>query len=141
MPQQRQGAGPVIRQPDRQVRPLDVGPAQVVVCGTLPLDERAVIPGQFPDFIFRDGMESPFRFGWAMPQRDREQPARLEQGHEFPERSCTVGRCDVHPDGAEENDVERETGLERPFETRQGVGDPLDRPVFVPLPCGRPHVV
>ena len=83
VPQQRQGAGPVIRQPDRQVRPLDVGPAQVVVCGTLPLDERAVIPGQFPDFIFRDGMESALGSGWAMPQRDREQPTRLEQGNEF----------------------------------------------------------
>ena len=127
VPQQRQRARAVVGQPDCQLRPADLAAAEVVVGRSLALDERAVVPGEAPDLLGgrRDGTCAPASAG-PSAQRDGQAAARLEERDQLAERPGPVAGRDVHPDRADQDEVEGETGPERALETRQRVGDPLD---------------
>ena len=139
MTQQRQRTGAVVRQSDRKLLPEDFAAVELIVGRVLPFDERAVVPREAPDLRRRDRVERAAGTGGTAAQRDGQHAPRFQEGDQLSERPRPVRRGNVHPDRADQDDVECEAGPKRLPETGQRIGDPLDAGSVVPFTRHRPE--
>ena len=71
-------------------------------------------------------IHDPIRVQQPMTERNHEETARSQQTDELPERALPLVRCNMHPDGAEQNDVEGQTEPIGLVEGWQGIGHPAN---------------
>ena len=123
---------PVVRQPHRDVRPAYVAPPAAVGHGLDMLGECAVLAREALELLGIDGMEAAGRLRGTLAQRERDQAAGLQHVDQLAERACTLARSDVHPNGGEQDHVERGAEASDAGERGQAVVDPADARMRVP---------
>ena len=131
-PDQRQGAGSVIRQPDDDLLPGDPGPAEKVDVLCYPLDIAAMAARQLLDLLDRNWVHASTGFRRTFAQRERHHTFGLQQRDEFSKSARAHTGRDEHPHRVHQDEVERQTGPERSRHVRQAVRDQLETGVRVP---------
>ena len=84
-------------------------------------------------------MESSVVVVGAFSESDGKEAARLEERDQLAEGARAVGRGEVHPDGADEDDVEGEAGGEGVLQRGKPVVAPVDAGVVVAGPGELAH--
>lgn len=129
--EQRQRPGAVVGQPDGDVRPGHAIAAEAVAVFAGADDQGAVRPRQALDLGGGARVHGPARRRGAVPQRQSQEAARLEQRDELAEGTGPLAGRHVHPHGAQQNQVEGEPEAMRRLEAGQAVVEPADARVRV----------
>ncbi len=137
-PEQRQGAGAIVGQAERQVRPPNLRTAERVLSLDTAHHLQPMVPRQALDLVAADlvGASTVVR---TLSQGHHQEAARTQQRHQLAEGAGTFGGGYVLPDRARQHDVGGEAQPQRGRERRQAVVQPPHPGrVMEPLPFG-PH--
>ena len=117
VPEKRQRAGAVVRQANDQLCPADILAPQPILVINSALDESTMGPGK--TFDLGDGyrMHGTLRVRRALSKGDRQKSSRFQQGDKLAKRAWPVVRRQVHPDGAEHDEIKRKPEAESGIET------------------------
>ena len=126
VPEQRKGAGAVVREPEPDDLPRDPVPPQDVGNAFAANRLQAVPPGQHFHIVGGGRLHRPIRGRWPLAQRQHHAAAGTHHRDQLAERPRAGARRHMHPHRAQPDQVEGEFRAQDLFLGRQRVVEPAD---------------